>query len=170
LRRSELLKKVLPENELIRFSGAVEGKGKRLFEVASERGLEGIVAKRKDSTYLPGRRSRSWLKIKSRMQQEALIGGITERAGSRKYFGTLMLGVYDQGKLRYVGHTGAGFSDGQLKTFRSGSPLISLIPVHSTQDLKPTREHNGLSPRSSVRSDFRNGPATASCEHRPFSD
>ena len=49
------------------------------------------------------------------MQQEAVIGGITEPSGSRKHFGTLMLGVYDQGKLRYVGHTGTGFSDEMLK-------------------------------------------------------
>jgi bifunctional non-homologous end joining protein LigD len=115
LRRRELLKNVLPENEVIRFSGAVEGEGKQFFELASQRGLEGIVAKRKDSTYQPGRRSKSWLKIKSRMQQEAVIGGITEPSGSRKHFGALMLGVYDQGKLRYVGHTGTGFSDEMLK-------------------------------------------------------
>ena len=104
LRRRELLKNVLPENEVIRFSGAVEGEGKQFFELASQRGLEGIVAKRKDSTYQPGRRSKSWLKIKSRMQQEAVIGGITEPSGSRKHFGALMLGVYDQGKLRYVAY------------------------------------------------------------------
>ena len=96
LRRRELLKKVLAENEVIRFSGAVEGEGERFFELASQRGLEGIVAKRKDSTYQPGRRSKSWLKIKSRMQQEAVIGGITEPSGSRKHFGALMLGVYDE--------------------------------------------------------------------------
>ena len=59
LRRRELLKKVLAENEVIRFSGAVEGEGKRFFELAGQRGLEGIVAKRKDSTYQPGRRSKS---------------------------------------------------------------------------------------------------------------
>jgi bifunctional non-homologous end joining protein LigD len=84
-------------------------------QTAGQRGLEGIVAKRKDSTYQPGRRSKSWLKIKSRMRQEAVIGGITEPSGSRKYFGALMLGVFDQGKLRYVGHTGTGFSDEMLR-------------------------------------------------------
>jgi len=49
------------------------------------------------------------------MQQEAVIGGITEPSGSRKHFGALMIGVYDQGKLRYVGHTGTGFSDEMLR-------------------------------------------------------
>ena len=73
------------------------------------------VAKRKDSTYLPGRRSTSWLKIKARMLQEAVIGGLTEPAGARKHFGALMLGVYDHGKLRYVGNTGTGFSENMLR-------------------------------------------------------
>jgi bifunctional non-homologous end joining protein LigD len=134
-RRRELLKNILLENELIRFSGAVEGEGKRFFEVASQRGLEGIVAKRKDSIYLPGRRSNSWLKIKSRLQQAAVIGGITEPSGSRRYFGALMLGVYDQGKLRYVGHTGTGFSEAQLKE------ILKLLTPHLTDtcpfDQKP---------------------------------
>ena len=141
LRRRELLKKVLAKNEVIRFSEAVEGEGKRFFELAGQRGLEGIVAKRKDSTYQPGRRSKSWLKIKSRMQQEAVIGGITEPSGSRKHFGALMLGVYDQGKLRYVGHTGTGFSrrlrsdshDPQRPGVREcgGCEGRSIAPFHS---------------------------------------
>jgi len=50
--------------------------------------------------YLPGRRSENWLKIKTRMQQEAVIGGITEPSGGRHYFGALMLGVYDKGRLQ----------------------------------------------------------------------
>jgi bifunctional non-homologous end joining protein LigD len=63
------------------------------------------MAKRKGSRYLPGRRSENWLKIKARMQQEAVIGGITEPSGGRHYFGALMLGVYDKLRLLYVGHT-----------------------------------------------------------------
>ena len=58
-----------------------------------------------------------------------------------------MLGVCDQGKLRYVENTGTGFSDGQLKNILKQLTPHLLIPVHSTQDLKPTREHNGLSPK-----------------------
>jgi bifunctional non-homologous end joining protein LigD len=85
------------------------------------------VHKSQPGIYQPGRRSKSWLKIKLRMQQETVIGGITEPSGSRKHFGALMLGVYDGGKLRYVGHTGT-FSDEMLK------------------DLKPARECNGLNP------------------------
>jgi bifunctional non-homologous end joining protein LigD len=60
------------------------------------------------------------------MQQEAVIGGITEPSGSRKHFGALMLGVYDQGKLRYVGHTGTGFSDEMLKD------ILKRLPPYFT--------------------------------------
>jgi bifunctional non-homologous end joining protein LigD len=69
------------------------------------------MAKRKGSRHLPGRRSEKWLKIKARMQQGAVIGGLTERSGGRHYFGALMLGVYDKGRLQYVGHTGTGLSE-----------------------------------------------------------
>jgi len=68
------------------------------------------------------------------MQQEAVIGGITEPSGSRKHFGALMLGVYDQGKLRYVGHTGTGFSDEMLKDI-----LQRLTPYFDDSKIRPTR-------------------------------
>jgi AI-2E family transporter/ATP dependent DNA ligase C terminal region/ATP dependent DNA ligase domain len=89
--------------------------GARLLKKLVDMIPEGIMAKRKGSRYLPGRRSENWLKIKARMQQEAVIGGITEPSGGRHYFEALMLGVYDKGRLLYVGHTGTGFSEPLLK-------------------------------------------------------
>jgi bifunctional non-homologous end joining protein LigD len=115
VRRREILKKLLPKEGSIRFSDAIECRGIEFFRVARERALEGIMAKRKDSRYLPGHRTENWLKIKARMQQEAVIGGITEPGGGRHYFGALMLGVYDKDRLQYVGHTGTGFSEAMLK-------------------------------------------------------
>src|SRR5260370_14290968 len=114
-RRREILSQLVTKEGPIRFSQAIEGRGTDLFRTAREHGLEGIIAKRKGSTYMPGKRSDSWLKIKSRMQQEAVIGGITEGEGSRKFFGALMLGVYDGGRLCYMGNIGTGFSDLMLK-------------------------------------------------------
>jgi bifunctional non-homologous end joining protein LigD len=74
--------------------------------------LEGIIAKRKTSVYRPGKRSPDWLKIKARPQQEFVVRGFTEGRGSRrKHFGALLLGAYQQGKLRYYGHSGSGFSE-----------------------------------------------------------
>jgi ATP-dependent DNA ligase len=89
-------------------------KGNRVLP-CGERGLEGIMAKRKESRYLPGRRSENWLKIKTRVRQEAAIRGITEPSEGRHYFGASMLGVYDKGRPQYVDHTGTGFSEALLK-------------------------------------------------------
>jgi len=73
------------------------------------------MAKRKESRYLPGRRLENWLKIKTRVRQEAAIRGITEPSEGRHYFGASMLGVYDKGRPQYVDHTGTGFSEALLK-------------------------------------------------------
>jgi len=86
----------------------IVGAGKKLFTFAKRHHLEGIIAKRRDSPYVQ-RRSQLWLKIKTHLEQEAVIGGWTEPRGSRTHFGALILGVYDGEKLRYVGHVGTGF-------------------------------------------------------------
>jgi bifunctional non-homologous end joining protein LigD len=98
----------------IHVGGYIENRGKALFTLAKERGLEGIIAKRRNSVYRPGKRSLDWLKIKSRAQQEFIVCGFTEAKGSRKHFGALLLGAYRNGKLRYFGHSGSGFSDKRL--------------------------------------------------------
>ena len=92
----------------VMLSKHVVGKGKKLFALAKRQSLEGIIAKRRDAPYVE-RRSRMWLKIKTHMEQEAVVGGWTEPRGSRELFGALILGVYDRGQLRYVGHVGTGF-------------------------------------------------------------
>jgi bifunctional non-homologous end joining protein LigD len=100
----------------IQFGGYTENRGKDLFHLAKEKGLEGIIAKRKGSIYRPGKRSPDWLKIKARPQQEFVVCGFTEGKGSRsKYFGALLLGAYRDDRLRYFGHSGTGFSEKGLK-------------------------------------------------------
>lgn len=115
LRRKELLKKVLPPSPRFRFSEHVAKDGMLFFAAARENGLEGILAKHGASTYEPGRRTRAWLKVKARLTQEAVIAGFTEPRGGRKHFGALVLGVYDGGSLRFVGHAGGGFSAKDLE-------------------------------------------------------
>jgi len=95
----------------VNFSEAVERDGISFFGAARQRGLEGIMAKDGASPYLPGRRSRSWLKIKVHARQEAVIGGYTEGRGARKHLGALVLGVYDGPDLRYIGHAGAALPE-----------------------------------------------------------
>jgi bifunctional non-homologous end joining protein LigD len=94
------------------------GEGAALLAATSERGLEGIVAKRLSSLYTPGRRSREWLKVKNRASQEVVIGGWLPGSGSRGgegRFGALLAGYYDDdGLLRFAGRVGTGFNEAEL--------------------------------------------------------
>ena len=125
LRRKELLKKILPPAPGIRFSDHVRQDGVLFFRVVREKGLEGIVAKKADSPYRAGRRSRQWLKVKARLTQEGVIAGFTAPRGGRGYFGTLVLGVFDGDELVYIGHAGGGFDAEELKRIQERlAPLI----------------------------------------------
>ena len=125
LRRKELLKKILPSSPKIRFSDHVSKEGVSFFNVVKEKGLEGIIAKHSQSAYRMGRRSRQWLKMKTRLTQEGVIAGFTEPSGGRKVFGSLVLGVFERGDLIYIGHSGGGFSSKDLKEIREKlDPLI----------------------------------------------
>ena len=115
LQRRARLEEIIAPIPGIQVGGYVENRGKDLFGLAEEKGLEGIIAKRKASFYRAGKRSPDWLKIKSRPQQEFVVCGFTEGKGSRKHFGALLLGAYRAGKLRYFGHSGTGFSEKGLK-------------------------------------------------------
>jgi DNA ligase D-like protein (predicted ligase)/DNA ligase D-like protein (predicted 3'-phosphoesterase) len=118
LRRKELLKKILPAVPKIRFSDHVWKEGVLFYHVSKEKGLEGIVAKHSQSVYETGRRSREWLKVKTRLTQEGVIAGFTEPGGGRKYFGALVLGAYEGDALTYIGHVGGGFTVKHLKDLR----------------------------------------------------
>ncbi|HTN45728.1 MAG TPA: DNA ligase D [Flavipsychrobacter sp.] len=125
-KRKELLRNLLPENDLIRYSDHVAGDGKAFFEAAKEKDLEGIMAKLASSRYIEGKRSRDWLKIKHHFIEEAVIAGYTAPRGGRNYFGALVLGMYQGKQLRYIGHTGTGFSDKILKAvFAEMQPEIT---------------------------------------------
>jgi bifunctional non-homologous end joining protein LigD len=109
--RKELLASILAPGDLVRYSDHYIGNGKALFEAATERGLEGIVAKRRSSPYVQ-KRSSDWLKIKIVKRQECVIGGYTDPRGERENFGSIVLGLYDdQGRLIPVGQAGSGFTE-----------------------------------------------------------
>ena len=116
MERREILRRLLKKARLkfVKFSDHVEEKGKAFFKLAKKKGLEGIMAKRKDSPYR-STRSRDWLKIKTGLRQEMVIGGYTQPRGGRAYLGAILVGVYKQGKLVYVGHVGGGFDRADLK-------------------------------------------------------
>jgi bifunctional non-homologous end joining protein LigD len=108
-RRKELLSKLIGGLPNVRLSEEIEENGTDFFKAATERGLEGIVAKNADSSYREGIRSQDWLKIKTHGRQEAVICGFTEPRGKREHMGALILGVYENKELIYIGHTGGGF-------------------------------------------------------------
>jgi bifunctional non-homologous end joining protein LigD len=125
LRRKELLKKILPSSPRIKFSDHISKEGILFFNTVKERGLEGIMAKHSQSAYRMGRRSRQWLKVKTRLTQEGVIAGFTKPRGSTKYFGSLVLGAYEGDELIYIGHSGGGFGAKNLKEIREKlDPLI----------------------------------------------
>ena len=116
IERKQLLQNLLPKNNVIKYSDHVEADGERFFTAIGERNMEGIMAKRKASNYIPGKRTNDWLKIKNHKSDEAIIAGFTAPRGGRKYFGALVLGVYDDNKsFKYIGHTGSGFDEKLLK-------------------------------------------------------
>lgn len=109
-KRKDALAAVLKTDALVRYSDHFVGEGKNLYHAARERGLEGIVAKRRNSCYIQ-KRSREWLKMKITRRQEAVVGGYTEPRGSREHFGSIVLGLYDdKGRLIPVGQAGSGFT------------------------------------------------------------
>ena len=113
--RKQLLQERIVAGGVIQFSDHYAEKGLDLFEAAKQRGLEGILAKKRRSVY-EEKRSRDWLKIKITQRQECVIGGYTDPEGSREYFGALVLGLYDQkGRLIHVGQVGTGFDHKTLK-------------------------------------------------------
>ena len=103
-----------PEQRTLRLSEQIAGDARALHARALKEGWEGLIAKEAASTYQPGRRSPAWRKIKLLKQQEFVVGGWTEPRQTRAYFGALLLGVQENGRLKYVGHTGTGFDQKEL--------------------------------------------------------
>jgi bifunctional non-homologous end joining protein LigD len=107
--RKKKLQSILESGDALRYSDHYAAQGKALFEIAKDKKLEGILAKRRAS-YYEEKRSREWLKIKIRHGVECVVGGYTEPEGTRAHFGSLVLGLYDkQGHLIHVGQVGSGF-------------------------------------------------------------
>jgi bifunctional non-homologous end joining protein LigD len=124
-RRASLVKRVGKRvSPQLRVTDSSEGDGKKMLEMARRQGWEGIIAKRIDSRYEPGIRSRNWLKLKIEFRQEFVVGGYTEPRNSREHIGALLLGYFDKDRFIYVGHTGGGFTQkGLEEMYRRLKPL-----------------------------------------------
>jgi bifunctional non-homologous end joining protein LigD len=144
--RRKRLEKLLDKRvRAVQFSESFDD-GDALYEAARRQHFEGIMAKRRQSPYLPGRRTRDWLKIKAKNSQEFVLGGYTRGEGRRaSSFGSLLLGVFDEGKdeLRYVGNVGTGFDDREIaKLLNLLRPLETDEPPYDPVP-KPPRVRRG---------------------------
>ncbi|WP_447977442.1 DNA ligase D [Candidatus Nitrospira bockiana] len=139
--RKECLKALLAAagDDRLRYSDHIVGQGEPFYREACRLGLEGMISKRREAAYRPGR-SADWLKVKCLRRQEFVVGGFTEPSGSRHGFGALLLGVYEgegaNRRLRYVGRVGTGFTERGLRALlarlapleQTGSPFADRVP------------------------------------------
>jgi bifunctional non-homologous end joining protein LigD len=130
------------EPGVIRYSDHVTGSGAEFFALACKRGLEGIISKRRDQPYRPGRGT-TWVKTKCLLRQELVIGGFTDPERSRVGFGALLVGYYDGDELRYAGKVGTGYSHATLRELRA--QLGSLERPASPFSPEPPRAWTGAS-------------------------
>jgi bifunctional non-homologous end joining protein LigD len=148
-RKNALEKLCADTGDPIRYSGAIGGDAKRLLEEVRRRGLEGIIGKQRNSVYEPGRRSGAWIKLKCVNEQEFVIGGYTPPQGSRKYFGAILVGYYENKKLTFAGKVGTGFTVKSLsilykkfqKEARDHCPFVDLPSKQNgqwIQDITPS--------------------------------
>jgi len=141
--RQAILKETLPvDDDRVRMSKVFKASGVDFFAAAEKMGLEGIIAKKSDSVYSPDRRSKEWLKIKVHKRQEVVIAGFTKNEDTSKSFSSLLLGVFEKGKLQYVGKVGTGFSDKNQKLMmeRFKPLIIDKSPFDAIPDVnKPSR-------------------------------
>ena len=126
-KRKRILHETVKPTRIVHLCHFEEGEGVAFYRAVQELGLEGIVGKDKHSTYQPGRRSKHWVKIKTSLTSNFVVGGYTFGGGRRKdLFGSLLLGAYDRNGLQFAGSVGGGFSDKQLKD------IYGLVTRHHT--------------------------------------
>jgi len=158
----------------IRISDAFPDAGEALLEAARENSLEGVIAKKLDSTYEPGRRSPAWLKIKIVQRQEFVIAGWTgESTGLANRIGTMLLGYYDcHGKLHYAGHVGTGLVSADhpvlakqfSKIARPTNPFVEKLPTSRRGGMKI----QFLEPKLVAEVEFRRWPAGGMVQQASF--
>jgi bifunctional non-homologous end joining protein LigD len=140
-RKSQLAEILKTSPPLIRYSASLGENAEQLLQKIRELALEGLIGKRKNSQYEPGRRSGAWIKLKLQQEQEMVIGGYTSPKGSRTHFGSLIIGFYTGKKLQFAGKVGAGFTENTLKSLHTQlkslaidhCPFVDLPESHGGQ-------------------------------------
>ena len=139
MERKSLLRELVEEDDRIVLSDFVESRGVDYYRAVVGRGLEGVIAKRRDARYFPGRRSADWIKIKKKASQDCVIVGVTVGEGDRRdTFGSLVLGAYHEGQLVHVGRVGTGFSEPLRRSLTERLRFLrqEACPFEETPDLE----------------------------------
>jgi bifunctional non-homologous end joining protein LigD len=169
VQRKALLKRIVRPKGFVLFSDHVEHEGEAFYQAVVARGFEGIVAKEKDSPYLAGKRSRTWLKLKAVKEMDCVIGGWTEGQGARKTLGSVVLGLYQpDGKLRFVCNAGSGFDQAALD-----KTLELLRPIETdkhpfVRKPAPVERYHWVQPRYVCRVNYSNFTPEGYVRHPVF--
>ncbi len=151
--RKHLLRRVLRPDGMARYASHVIGDGGDFTRAAADKGLEGIVAKRRASPYQPGRRSRDWLKVKLRREQEIVVVGWLPGQGTHKDLGSLIVAVNEDGALRHVGQVGSGINARMRRELLSAMAPIERSDAPLTRTPRLPQAH-WVEPRIVIRAEF----------------
>ena len=141
--RKRLLKSVLKEHPRVRYAAHIEGEGLAFHAAAQSQGLEGVVAKLRNSRYEPGKRSPAWLKLKIRPEQEFVVGGWTPGEGNARDLGAVVVGVYEGTQLKFAGKVGSGFDAKTRRMLRERLDELELGLDDPPFEPAPSRDHRG---------------------------
>jgi bifunctional non-homologous end joining protein LigD len=152
-RKAKLEKLLKDPPGVIRYSASIENAGEDLLDKARELGVEGLIGKRIGSRYEPGKRSGAWIKLKLQQQQEFVIGGYTDPEGTRKYFGAILVGVYEGNRLHFVGKVGTGFNEELLRSLHAKFKKIpsAECPFVNLPEKRSGRYGQGVTPSEMKR-------------------
>ena len=168
LERKALLEEALELEDPLHFSTHRETEGEAYLAEACRKGWEGLIAKRADSVYVP-RRSRDWLKFKCVTRQELVVGGWTDPQGGRVGLGALLVGVYDEGELRYAGKVGTGYDDQTLRDLgRRLSSIERKTPPFADSDGIPRKGVHWASPKLVAEVGFAEWTSDGKLRHPRF--
>lgn len=139
----------------LRLGDVVRGTGDEALATARRQGWEGVIAKRRDAVYRPGRRSPDWQKLKIEHRQELVIGGFTEPRRTRPHLGALLLGYYDgDGRFVYAGHTGGGFTHEGLRAMRARLDALERTTPPFADPPRPNEAVHWVRPQIAVEVKF----------------
>jgi len=141
VRQAELKRWLDDRSGVIRISDTLGGEVDALLEQTRKLGLEGLIGKQRESVYEAGKRSGRWIKLKIHQEQEFVIGGYTPPGGSRSHFGALLVGVYEDAKLKFAGKVGTGFNTRLLASLHAQFKKLATAkcPFVDLPETRPAR-------------------------------